>query len=442
MPFYFEIKSTFKQIKTNKPTTIIMKNAIKDNIDNPQQLEILFNADKRGFKKSFFEIYPEISENKISGFWKTRLEFDSLNEDSIKIRKTDILFLIITCAIAGLLIKIPQIFNIDLKSFLFYEKNAGLIVLLGLSLYAFMTKESINARHLVIALVVFVVSAVYINLLPSNSESNSINLAYLHLPLMLWCLYGLIFIDFNTKDKIKRIDYIKFNGELAILMALIAIAGGILTGVTIGLFEAIGLRVEELYFNYIVITGMVSLPVVATFIIRNYPFIANKIAPVIASIFSPLVLLTLVVYLVSIIVAGKDPYNDRDFLIIFNLMLLGVMAIVVFSISETSVNKRQRFNEMTLFALTLVALIVDLVALSAIIYRLGEFGFTPNRAAVLGSNLLIFGNLLLIMINLYQVNFRNKPINKVEFTIARYLPVYTLWTIFVVFGIPILFGLK
>ncbi len=420
----------------------MMKNTIKDNIDNPHQLEILFNADKKGFKKSFLEIYPEISDNKISGFWKTRLEFGSLHEESVIIKKTDILFLIITCAIAGLLIKIPQIFKIGLIDFLFYEKNAGLIVLLGLSLYAFLTKESIKARHLVIALVVFVISAVYINLLPSNSESNSINLAYLHLPLMLWCLYGLIFIDFNTKDKIKRIDYIKYNGELAILMALIAITGGILTGVTIGLFEAIGLRVEEFYFNYIVITGMVSLPVVATFIIRNYPFIANKIAPVIANIFSPLVLLTLVVYLVSIIVTGKDPYNDRDFLIIFNLMLLGVMAIVVFSISETSLSKRQRFNEMTLFALTIVTLIVDLVALSAIIYRLGEFGFTPNRTAVLGSNLLIFGNLVLIMIDLYRVNFRNKQISKVELTIARYLPVYTLWTIFVVFGIPIIFGLN
>lgn len=419
-----------------------MKNNIKDNIDNPQQLETLYNADKKGFKKSFMEIYPEISENKIYGFWKARLEFENFIEDSAKIRKTDILFLIIACVIAGLLIKIPQIFDIHITDDLFYAKNAGLIVLTGLSLYAFLTKDLIKAKHLVIALVVFVISAVYINLLPSFPESDSINLAYLHLPLMLWCLYGLIFIDFNTKDKIKRIDYIKYNGDLAILMALIAIAGGILTGVTINLFMAIDLPVEQFYFNYIVITGMVSVPVVATFIIRNYPFIANKIAPVIANIFSPIVLVTLIVYMVSIIVAGKDPYNDRDFLIVFNLMLLGVMAIVVFSISGTSVNKRQRINEMTLFALTIVTLLIDLVALSAILYRLGEFGFTPNRAAVLGSNLLIFGNLVMIMIDLYRVNFRNKQINIVELTIANYLPVYTLWSIFVVFGIPLIFGLK
>jgi hypothetical protein len=417
-----------------------MKNKIKENIDNPHQLEVLFKADRKEFKKSFMEIYPEIAENRISGFWKTRLEFESLQDDSVKIRKKDILFLIISCVVSGLLIKIPQIFNTDLIDQQFYEKNAGLIVLAGLSLYAFLIKDSIKTGHLVISVAVFAISAFYINFLPHNALGDSVILAYLHLPLMLWCLYGLIFIDFGTKDKIRRIDYIKYNGELAILMALIAIAGGILTGVTIHLFAAIELQVEEFYVNYIVVSGMVSVPIVATFIIRKYPFIANKIAPVIANIFSPIVLITLIVYLVSIIVAGKDPYNDRDFLIIFNAMLLGVMAIVVFSISGTSVNKRQRFNERTLFALTIVTLLIDLVALSAILYRLGEYGFTPNRAVVLGSNLLIFGNLVLIMIDLYLVNFKNKQISVVEMTIARYLPVYTFWTIFVVFGIPLIFG--
>ena len=419
-----------------------MKNQIKDNIGNPVKLEKLYRTDKKGFETAFFEIFPDIAGSEISGFWKARLETDTIKEDAVKTRKTDILFLLITFAISGFLIKIPQIFGINLQEFLFYEKNAGLIVLFGLSLYAFLTKGLINTKHLLVTVSVFAVSAVYINLLPSNNESHSIILAYIHLPLMLWCLYGLIFIGFDLKDKTKRIDYIKHNGDLAILTALILIAGGILTGVTLGLFEAIDLKIEQFYFDYIIILGLVSVPVLATFIIRMYPLIANKIAPVIAYIYSPLVLVTLVIYLISIVVTGKDPYNDRDFLIIFNLMLLGVMGIIVFSISETSLNKRNRFNEMTLFALSLITLIIDLVALSAILYRLGEYGFTPNRTAVLGSNLLIFGNLVLIMIDLYRVNFRNKEIKQVELTIAGYLPVYTLWTIFVVFGIPLLFGLK
>ncbi len=419
-----------------------MKNEIQDNVENPAQLEKLYRADKKGFEKAFFEIYPEIAGFKIADFWKSRLEAEHLKDDIFTVRKADILFLIITCALTGLLIKIPKMFGTGTEDYVFYQKNAGLIVLFGLSLYTHLTKGLVKTRPLLITFSVFSISAIYINLLPADRGSSSVILACIHLPLMLWCFYGLIFVGFDLKDKSKRIEYVKHNGDLAILIALIMIAGGILTGVTLGLFEAIGLKIEHFYFDYIVIWGLVSVPVLATFIIRAYPLIANKIAPVIANIYSPIVLVTLVIYLISILVTGKDPYNDRDFLIVFNLMLLGVMGIIVFSISGTSVNKRQRFNEMTLFALSLTTLLIDLVALSAILYRLGEYGFTPNRTAVLGSNLLIFGNLVLIMIDLYRVNFRNKEIKQVEMTIASYLPVYALWTIFVVFAIPLIFGLR
>lgn len=420
----------------------MIENRIKESIENPEQLEKLYRADGKNFERAFFNIYSKISGFKLAEFWNARLKFDSLQENKLKVSRNDILFLIITCVVTGFLIKIPQLFDISLEDYFFYEKNAGLIVLLGLSAYSFLTKESFKNKHLIISIGVFIISAIYINLLPSNRDSYSINLAYIHLPLLLWCIYGLIYINFDTKDKTKRIDYIKHNGDLAILSAIILIAGMILAGVTLGLFSAIDIEIEQFYMEYIAIWGLVSVLIVATFIIRNYPFVTNKIAPIIANIFSPLVLITLIIYLISIPLAGKDPYNDRDFLLIFNLMLLGVMGVIVFSISETSINKKQKFNEMTLFMLAIVTLIIDLVALSAILYRLGEYGFTPNRTAVLGSNLLIFGNLILIMIDLFKVNFRSTGIKQVELTISKYLPIYMIWTIFVVFGFPLIFGLK
>src|SRR5690554_2958405 len=419
-----------------------MKNKIKEYIDNVDRLEQLYRTDKKGFEKAFFEVYPEISDYQISVYWKSRLEFGSANDLSVKFKKKDILFLLVACLFSGLLIQIPNLFDIHLESELFYQKNAGLIVLFGLSLYVFLIKDSLKTKQFLITFSIFVISAIYINLLPSNIDSQSVLLAYLHLILMLWCLYGVVYIDFDISDKIKRISYIKYNGELAVLAAVIVIAGGILTAVTLGLFSAIEVNIERFYIDYIVISGLVCVPIIATFIIRKYPYVANKIAPIIANIFSPLVLITLIVYLISILVIGKDPYNDRDFLIIFNLMLLGVMAIVVFSISGTSINKKQRFNEMVLLALTIITLVIDLIALSAILYRVGEYGFTPNRTIVLGSNLLFFGNLLLIMIDLFKVNFKNKEIKDAELTVAKYLPAYTLWTIFVVFIVPWLFGLK
>ena len=419
-----------------------MKNKIKENINRPEQLENLYRTDKKNFENAFYEIYPEIADFTISDFWKTRLDYDTQKEKRIIPNKTDILFLVLICLFTGFLIKIPQLFNLSFNEYFFYAKNAGLIVFFGLAVYRFLTKEKIHIKHLTISLLVFIISAIYINVLPLDNDSDSINLAYIHLPLMIWCLYGLIFIDFNTSDKTKRIDYIKHNGDLAILGTIILIAGGILTGVTLGLFSAIDVTIENFYFEYIVIPGLVAAPIVATYIIKNYPSVTNKIAPIIANIFSPLVLITLIIYLISIPVIGKDPYNNRELLFVFNLMLLGVMGIIVFSVSETSTTKKQRFVELTLFALSIITLIIDVIALSAILYRLGEYGFTPNRTAVLGSNLLIFGNLVLIMIDLYTVTFKNGSIKHVESTIAKYLPIYMIWTILVVFVLPFIFGLK
>lgn len=295
---------------------------------------------------------------------------------------------------------------------------------------------------MLVSLAIFALSAVYINLLPATTESHSINLAYLHLPLFLWCLYGLIYIDFDTKQPLRRMDYLKYNGDIAILSAIILIAGGILTAVTFGLFSAIDMHIEKFYADYVIMIGLVSTPIVATYIIKTYPSVTRKIAPIIASIFTPLVLFTLVIFLISVVVTGKDPYNDRDFLLVFNLMLLGVMALIVFSVTETLQHKGQRFNVWMLFALSVITLLVDLVALSAIVYRLGEYGFTPNRTAVLGSNLLIFGHLVLIMIDLFKVVFKRRAFDGVERTISRYLPVYMIWTIVVTFAFPFLFGMK
>jgi hypothetical protein len=350
--------------------------------------------------------------------------------------------MIAVCLLTGFLIKIPDLFKINLTNPLFYEKNAGIIVFFGLTLYTIWINKNFSQKRLVIILLTFIVSIIYINLLPYDKDSASINLAYIHMPLLMWCIYGLVFMDFNLKDRSKRIEYIKHNGDLAILGAIILIAGGILTGITIGLFNAININIQKFYMNNVVIIGLVAAPVVATYIIKNYTTMTNKIAPVIANIFSPLVLLTLIIYLIAIAISGKDPYNDRDFLVIFNIMLSGVMGIIVFSISETSINRKQKFNEMILFILSIITTIIDLIALSAIFYRLFEYGVTPNRLAVLGSNILIFFNLVLIMIDLFKTNFKEMTIAKVELTISKYLPVYIIWTLIVIFGFPLFFGMK
>jgi hypothetical protein len=415
---------------------------VKASLNNPEMLEKLYRDDHKAFEKEFEELYPEIENTEFAKFWKARLDYDKKPDRQQTYDFSEIGIVIVLGLITALFIKIPALFNIDFSESVFYQKNAAIIVFFGLTLYTIWINRIFGNKELILTALAFVIPVIYINLLHPVEKGASVNLAYIHLPFLMWGIYGIVFTGYDLKNKAKRIDFIRYNGDLAIIYALIAIAGGLLTAITITLFNSIGLNIERFYMQNIVIAGAAAAPVVAAFVIRAYPSLVNKTAPIIAAIFSPLVLITLLIFLAAIVMTGKDPYNDRDFLLIFNIMLLGVMGIIVFSVSETSVIKNQQFNEIILFVLSIITIIIDLIALSAIFYRLSEYGLTPNRLAVLVSNILVLINLVLIMIDLLRINFKKKEFKTVEISVARFLPVYLIWVIIVIFGFPLIFGMK
>jgi len=418
---------------------MIQEQIIK-HLEEPRELERLYRSDKKGFEKAFFALLPQLENTSFAGFWKARLEGDRPGELFAGIRTYDILALLGSCILAAFLINLPQWFGFNMNATHFYERNAFWIGFMGLSFYTLLSRRQFDPKKLALTGLAFLLPLVYVNLLPVFSRSHTLNLVYIHLPLLVWALFGVVFLDWDLKSKARRIEFLKHNGELGVLGAVIVLAGLALAGIAIGLFSVIDISIENFVGQYAALWGAVSAPIVTAFIVRFFPYISSRIAPVIARIFSPLVLLTLLIYLLTIVVTGKDPYNDREFLMIFNLMLIGVMGLIAFSVAETTSGTRQRFNETILLMLTAVALLINLVALSAIVYRLGEYGFTPNRTAVLGANLLIFIHLVWIGVDLYRVNFRQQPLKKVEDSIAGFLPVYVFWLIVVIFLFPLVFG--
>jgi hypothetical protein len=124
------------------------------------------------------------------------------------------------------------------------------------------------------------------------------------------------------------------------------------------------------------------------------------------------------------------------------MLLIGVMAIIFFSIAENSKTSGSKIITVMLFALSIVPITVNGIALSAIIFRISEWGITPNRLAVLGSNILILLNLLLMSYRLFKTVKDVNEIEQVGNSIAFFLPVYSLWTMIVTFVLPLLFNFK
>ena len=226
------------------------------------------------------------------------------------------------------------------------------------------------------------------------------------------------------------------------MSAVFVLAGILLSGITIGLFELIGLQIAEFYSKYIVIFALPSIPILACLLVTTNPGLVSKVSPVIAKIFSPMVLVMLVIYLGAIFYSGNSPYTDRDFLLIFNILLIGVMALIFFSIAEGWKEDRFGSNRYVLLPLSIVTIIVNCIALSAIIFRISEWGLTPNRLAVLGGNILILIHLFIVAYQIFQ-SARNKiRISEVGKALVNYLPVYFIWTVIVVFLFPLIFNFK
>ena len=414
-----------------------MKDEILAQLNNPKQLEKMYRTNKVPFKQGVSTLYPELKGNTLADFWNERLNYetDEINWGTGR----ELLFVIIASLVAGVIAKLPAFLPID-KEF-FYPRNIGFIVFPLLTVY-FARKNKLSTPKIAFVVGATLAGLIFINFFPQVKKSDTLILSCLHLLLFLWSVLGFAFVGEKINNVEKRLNFLKYNGDLVVMSALILIAGAIMSGITIGLFSLIGFNIEVFYFNNVGILGLAATPIVGTYLAQTNPQLVGKVSPVIAKLFSPLVVVMLLVYLIAIVCSHKNPYNDREFLLIFNTLLIGVMAIIFFSVSETSKTTKSYTEIWILFLLSVVTIVVNGVALSAILFRISEWGFTPNRAAVLGSNVLILINLVLVTAQLFKVLFKKADLAEVGKTTAFYLPIYFVWTIIVTFIFPFIFGFK
>ncbi|MFX0561148.1 DUF4153 domain-containing protein [Tepidibacillus infernus] len=410
-------------------------NPIIENIANPHELERLFRKDPETFKKSFSYAWEQNPDSQVLAVWHERLYFKKMaNAEKASLLQKDFVFLSILAVLAGITTRVILHFA---------EQQAIAPVNLIFGIFPFVTIYFIYSnppkKNILYTLAsLFLIAGFYLNMLPL-AHKDSIILAYLHLPVFLWVLLGLAFTGNEYPKGSTRLDYLKFNGEFCILYASMAISGMLLTALTMQLFRFVGMDIEEFYFKNVVVFGAAALAVVAAYLVSRNLKLAKNIAPYIAKIFSPLVLATLLVYLITAILVGKNPFLDRNFLLAFNGILLSVLAVTIFSITESGTDEKKNFSDYINFALIVLALIIDSVALSAIVFRLSSYGITPNRLAVLGVNILIWVNLIWIMLS-YMRFLRNKTgLSTIQDAVTKYLPVYGLWAAFVTFTFPLIF---
>lgn len=412
-----------------------MKEPMTLNIKDPHEMETLFRKDPEGFRKALALALEEHPTEPILRVWQERLHYKAQGPQVHR----DFKNLRIPLALALM----AAIFTRILFQMVELEWLTPITLLFGIAPFMaayFLLKNPTGKARTIGVLSLFLLAGVYINLLPDPIANGDAQvLAYLHLPVFLWFLVGAAYLGGDLQGTRNRIGFLKFNGEFAVLYGTMAASGILLTGLTLSIFNLAGIDITEFYQNNVILFGVSSLAVLATHLVADSLKLARNILPFIAKIFAPLVLLTLVAYLIAVIFTGANPFLDRDFLLSGNGILLFVLALTIFSITERRPDEGRTPSDVLNVALILLALLIDLVALAAIFFRLSSYGITPNRTAVLGVNLLVF--LHLVRILLAYVGFlRDKTgPTSVQEEVTRYLPVYGIWSAFVVTFFPWLF---
>lgn len=398
----------------------------------PHRLEHAYRSDPAAFKAWLDVALPQRPESVLLQAWQVRLAY---REEAASTGNNTLLYTILIATVAWAIAKLPDYVTVDDEWF--YPRFLPFLVLGGLVLY-FLVNQAAPRKLLFQGLGALAVLLAVLLLLPDNTASDSITMALIHMPFVLLSLLGYVYGGGQWRHIGRRIGYIRFGGEMLIFVALILAGGGVLTALTLGLFGLIGIRLEEWFFEYVVLWGAMSAPLVATWVWDQVMNRESKLAPVIANVFSPLFLLMTVAYLLALLSEQRSPFNDREFLIVFNALLVTVWAITVFSVTGRG-EKPSRLLDLTNLSLVAVTLVIDAVALTAILYRTFEFGITPNRFAVTGANLLIFVHLVWIFVEYVKALRGAGSAEVIRTTIARYLPVYTGWSLFVVIVLPLVF---
>jgi len=336
--------------------------------------------------------------------------------------------------------KAPALFGIDLaRHGSFYARNVAILVLPYLTGY-FAWKRGVGSPILRWLAAAFVGANVVANVYPFAANGYTEVLSRLHLPMALWFAVGIAYAGSRWRTMEGRMDFIRFSGELFIYYVLIALGGIVFTGFTLMIFRAIGIDAEPFVQTWLIPCGATGAVLVASWLVEAKQSVVENMAPVLTRLFTPLFAVMLVVFLLALLLTGRGIGIEREVLIGFDLLLAMVLGLLLYSLSAREPSKAPSPFDWVQVVLVISALLADAVALSAIAARISEFGFSPNRVAALGENLILLVNLGWSAVLYIRFLKRQAPFSELVQWQTDYLPVYAGWATFVAVLFPPLFG--
>jgi hypothetical protein len=319
-----------------------------------------------------------------------------------------------------------------------FARNVSLFVLPFLAGY-FAYRRQLDIGRWVLTALPFVLAALVVNLYPYGADSDTEVLVALHLPVALWFVIAYPYMGGTLRSHERRMDFVRFTGEWFIYYVLMALGGGVLIGLTAAILEPTGADVDQIA-EWVLISGAAGAVIVGAWLVESKQRVVENMAPVLTMLFTPLFAVMLAGAAVVYAVTGLGGAFDRELLSTVDALLLVVLGLVLYGMSARDPSTSPDWMDGIQLVAVVSALVLDAMVLGSMIARIGDLGFTPNRTAALGLNLVLLVNLAGAALLSARFLRRRSTLLRLERWQTTYLPVFALWAAAVVVFLPPVFA--
>ena len=295
----------------------------------------------------------------------------------------------------------------------------------------------------------------YVYMPPTNTPDFQILLnRAIFFNIIFFIILMLSYNSFNAVNTDKISDFFTVFGDTFLWFLIINTASSTILSILIYAFLIVGFSIVALFSASTEIGFLIAKFVICVFIfIYGFiPFLSYYIYIKTKSVISIYVSRALLVFnLFAMFIMmffffpyESRPYNNRIVYMIYNILL----SFIIMGLMFTRMEKKSNIFIKAMYLLTpFFGVIFNLLTITATIYRIANFGLTPNKLTLIILNIIFIVHLVLIFVNsiLSFINsFRNRTDNTTLNVIVNNKPilfiyVYFLFSLFVCFVLPIIY---
>lgn len=275
---------------------------------------------------------------------------------------------------------------------------------------------------------------------------------YIFSVIIFFIIIALSYNGFQVLNSKTISEFFTFSADISIFACLIA---GVVSTV-FGIFATIVIFLIKDIFNILdekIIIKLILLSI--SFLSSIFPFLVyivykkmkTNISIYLSRILMPFSLLFIFILLLLLLIPDIRPYDNRVTFVLYNIMLAVIVLNMFFVRADY---KSSIFTKALYIVLPIVAILFDILVLTSSLYRLAEYGITPNKITLVGTNLVMLGNLVFItffniksILNIFKNNEDIKDIKNITIGDTKnvlYIYVYAAWAFIVCFIMPLFYN--